>query len=175
MRPLGIVLLLIALAYVAMAAFHNGSVNIRFHLRRLNVDWTLPVPPLKLTAYQIVVASADLLVAAWVLYLLMPSMGIDYLKFVGIYMVAYVLVVISHVPGGFGVLEPGILLMLPEQHRLAGFAALVVFRIIYYWAPLVIALTLLSVYEIAIHRRSPASLNAPAPSEVSALQPSQKS
>ena len=74
----------------------------------------LPVPPFKLTVCQIVIASADLLVAAWVLHMLMPRMpGIDYPKFVGIYMVAYVAVVLSHVPGGLGVLEPAILLFLP--------------------------------------------------------------
>jgi uncharacterized membrane protein YbhN (UPF0104 family) len=159
MRPLGVVLLLVAAAYVGLAAYHKGSVKI--------LRWTLPVPPFKLTVCQIVIASADLLVAAWVLHMLMPRVpGIDYPKFVGIYMVAYVLVVLSHVPGGLGVLEPAILLFLPHHYRLAGFAALIVFRVIYFWAPFLIALVLLGIHEISLRKqwlRPPAESPTPQP------------
>ena len=87
----------------------------------------------------------------------MPDMnGIDYPEFVGIYMVAYVLVVLSHVPGGFGVLEPVVLLLVPCQYRLQGFAALLVFRVIYFWVPLVMAAGLLVGYEVILRRQSPA-------------------
>ncbi len=150
MRPVGIILLALALAYLAMAAWHKGSVRL--------FRWTLPVPPFKLTVYQLLVAAADLLVAALVLYMLMPAMkGIDYPEFVGIYMVAYVLVVLSHVPGGFGVLEPVVLLLVPYPYRLDGFAALLVFRVIYFWVPLLIAAGLLAGYEVILRRQPPAA------------------
>jgi uncharacterized membrane protein YbhN (UPF0104 family) len=145
-RPLGAILLASAVAYLGLAAWHQGSVKL--------LRWTLPVPPFKLTVYQLAVATADLLVAALVLFLLMPKMpGIDYLEFVGIYMVAYVLVVLSHVPGGLGVLEPVILLLLPCNFRLEAFAALLVFRVIYFWVPLLIALLLLVGYELVLRRQ----------------------
>ena len=148
MRPIGVILLVIAVAYLALAAWHQGSVKL--------LRWTLPVPPFKLTVYQMVVAVADLLVAAWVLYLLMPHMtGIDYPKFVAIYMVAYVIVVITHVPGGLGVLELVVLLLVPCQYGSQGFAALIVFRIIYFWAPLVLAAVLLVGYEVILRKQSP--------------------
>ena len=127
MRPLGVVLLLVAAAYVVMfcGSHHLGCLCLRTSQEPSQDAAHLPVPPLKLTVCQIVIASADLLVAALVLHMLMPQMpGIDFPKFVGIYMVAYVAVVLSHVPGGLGVLEPAILLFLPPQCRLAGFAAL---------------------------------------------------
>ena len=147
MRPIGVILLAIAVAYLALAAWHKGEVKL--------LRWTLPVPPFKLTVYQILVAAADLLVAAWVLYLLMPHMnGIDYPEFVGIYMVAYVLVVLSHVPGGFGVLEPVVLLLVPCQYRLQGFAALLVFRVMYFWSLLVLAAVLLVGYEVILRKQS---------------------
>ena len=57
MRPIGVILLAIAVAYLALAAWHKGSVKL--------LRWTLPVPPFKFTVYQILVAAADLLVAAW--------------------------------------------------------------------------------------------------------------
>ena len=154
-RPLGAVLLAIAIAYLGLAAWHQGSVKL--------YRWTLPVPPFKLTVYQLLVAAADLLVAALVLFLLMPKMpGIDYLEFVGIYMVAYVLVVLSHVPGGLGVLEPVILLLLPCNFRLQAFAALLVFRVIYFWVPLLIAFLLLAGYEVVL-RRQPAESSGATP------------
>ncbi len=147
-RPLGAVLLAVAAAYLGLAAWHQGSVKL--------YRWTLPVPPFKLTVYQLLVASADLLVAALVLFLLMPKMpGIDYLEFVGIYMAAYVLVVLSHVPGGFGVLEPAVLLMLPCHSWENAFAALVVFRVIYFWVPLLIAFLLLIGYEVILRKQPP--------------------
>ena len=163
MRPLGVVLLVLAVAYVALAATHDTLAARYEKIRR----WNLPVPPFKLTVYQIAVAAADLLVAAWVLYMLMPRMReIDYPKFVGIYMVAYVLVVLSHVPGGLGVLEPAILLFLPHHYRLAGFAALIVFRVIYYWTPFLIAMVLLGMHEISLRKqwiRPPAESPSPQP------------
>jgi uncharacterized membrane protein YbhN (UPF0104 family) len=147
-RPIGVVLLASAAAYLGAAAWHKGSIKL--------FRWTLPVPPFQLTVYQLLVATADLLVAAWVLFLLMPKMpGIDYLEFVGIYMVAYVLVVLSHVPGGLGVLEPVILLLLPCPFRLRAFAALLVFRVIYFWVPLLIAFLLLAGYEFILRRQPP--------------------
>ena len=93
--------------------------------------------------------------------------GIDYPKFVAIYMVAYVLVVITHVPGGFGVLELVVLLLVPCQYGSQGFAALIVFRIIYYWAPLVMATVLLGITSdpaqaVALRRRPTAGRTAAA-------------
>ncbi len=142
MRPIGGVLLALALAYVGLSALHKGSVR------------GVPLPPFSLTVQQILVASADLLVAAWVLHTLMPRMkGIDYPELVGIYMMAYVLVVLSHVPGGLGVLEPTILVLIPHEYRLQGFAALIVFRVIYYWAPMLIAMVLLGLYEFSLRKQ----------------------
>ena len=77
--------------------FHRGSLKI--------FRWTLPVPPFRLTVYQIAIASADMLVAGSVLYILFPPVRGGYLTVLEVYLVAYVLIVLSHVPGGWGVLE----------------------------------------------------------------------
>ena len=51
--------------------FHRGSLKI--------FRWTLPVPPFRLTLYQIAIASADMLVAGSVLYALFPPIHGGYL------------------------------------------------------------------------------------------------
>jgi uncharacterized membrane protein YbhN (UPF0104 family) len=62
-------------------------------------------------------------------------------------MLAYVGVVISHVPGGYGFQEWVVLAFCPG-HRVA--AALIVFRVIYYWVPLAIASALLGGHELIL-------------------------
>jgi phosphatidylglycerol lysyltransferase len=58
----------------------------------------------------------------------------------------------SNVPGGIGVFEFVLLLLLPgvPQDRLLG--ALVAYRAIYYFAPFAVALVLLGVHEVWVHR-----------------------
>jgi uncharacterized membrane protein YbhN (UPF0104 family) len=144
-RIVGIVLLGVAVAYLGASACHKGTVTLW--------RWKLPVPPFKLTLYQVGVASADLLVAAGVLYALLPSMaGIDYPKFLGIYMLAYVAAVLSHMPGGYAVFDGVVLAFLPEEYESAGIAALLVFRVIYYWVPLLLAAALLAGHEFVLRR-----------------------
>jgi phosphatidylglycerol lysyltransferase len=58
----------------------------------------------------------------------------------------------SNVPGGIGVFEFVLLLLLPgvPEDRLLG--ALVAYRAIYYFAPFAVALVLLGVHELWVHR-----------------------
>src|SRR5208283_1373320 len=100
----GIVLLAMTATYVGASLFHRGSVKI--------LRWTLPVPPFRLTIYQIAIASADMLVAGSVLYTLFPPIRGGYLTVLEVYLVVYVLIVLSHVPGGWGVLEAGMMTLL---------------------------------------------------------------
>ena len=60
------------------------------------------MPPLKLTLYQIVIACADLLVAALVLYILLPPIEGGYVRVLSVFMLAFVVAVLTHVPGGYG-------------------------------------------------------------------------
>ena len=59
---------------------------------------------------------------------------------------------ISNVPGGIGVFETVLLLLLRSvpQDRLLG--ALVAYRAIYYFAPFALALVLLGAHELWVHR-----------------------
>lgn len=113
----------------------------------------IPVPKPRIAIAQIVVACADLLCAASVLYVLLPPQAvIGFAAFAGVYLVAIAAGVISNVPGGIGVFEAMLLLLLPSvpQDRLLG--ALVAYRAIYYFAPFALALALLGAHELWVHR-----------------------
>ncbi|MFZ5828987.1 MAG: lysylphosphatidylglycerol synthase transmembrane domain-containing protein [Planctomycetota bacterium] len=149
-RWLGVALLAMAVCYVGFCALHRGSLRIG--------RWLLPAPPFRLTIYQILIASGDLILAAAVLYHLLPPVeGLGYLRVLGVFMLSYVAVVLTHVPGGYGVLEIGILRLLPEEHGPAVIAALLIFRVVYFWAPLVISASLLAVHEFMLTAPAPRS------------------
>ncbi len=100
--------------------------------------------------YQIVIACGDLLVAAAVLYMLLPPVDGGYLRIVGVFMLAFVVAVLSHVPGGYGVLDYLILELLPKEQEPMVLAAIIVFRVIYYWVPLLIAAVMLGCNELTL-------------------------
>jgi uncharacterized membrane protein YbhN (UPF0104 family) len=82
-------------------------------------------------------------VAAAVLYTLLPPAEGGYVRILGVFMLAFVAAVLSHVPGGYGVFDVLIVEFLPKDRGPAVVAALLVFRVIYYWLPLLIAASLL--------------------------------
>jgi len=113
----------------------------------------IPVPTPGFAFAQIAIGCADLLCAAAVLFALLPThAGISFSAFAAVFLIAIAAGVISNVPGGIGVFETVLLLLLPEvpKDRLLG--ALVAYRVIYYFAPFAIALALLGVHEIWVHR-----------------------
>jgi phosphatidylglycerol lysyltransferase len=113
----------------------------------------IPVPKPKIAFAQIGVACADLLCAASVLYVLLPAQAdIGFGAFAGIYLIAIAAGVISNVPGGIGVFETVLLLLLRSVPKDQLLGALVAYRAIYYFAPFGVALALLGAHEIWVHR-----------------------
>ena len=113
----------------------------------------IPVPSGRIAVAQIAVASADLLCAAGVLYVLLPPQAaVGFAEFAGLYLIAITAGIISNVPGGVGVFESVLLLIFrtvpPDQ--LLG--ALLAYRVIYYFGPFSVALALLGAHEIWVHR-----------------------
>ena len=152
-RLFGIVLLALTALYAGASLLHRGSLKV--------FRWTLPVPPFRLIVCQIAIASADMLVAAFVLYVLFPPIDGGYLKVLEVYLVAYVLNVLSHVPGGWGVLEAVVMTLLGTLQLVPNhdanvpkvLAAIIVFRVIYYLLPLLCAAAMLGWHEIALRKK----------------------
>jgi phosphatidylglycerol lysyltransferase len=141
----GSVLLAAVAAYLWLVCTRHKPLRIR--------SMQIPVPKPRIAFAQVAVACADLLCAASVLYVLLPGQAdISFAAFAGVYLIAIAAGVISNVPGGIGVFETVLLLLLPSvpKDRLLG--ALVAYRAIYYFAPFAVALALLGLHELWVHR-----------------------
>ncbi|MBD9369407.1 bifunctional lysylphosphatidylglycerol flippase/synthetase MprF [Xanthomonas sp. XNM01] len=110
--------------------------------------WVERLPGRRLMLEQLLWSALDILATGAVLWLLLPDGAIGFPVFIGFYAAALVLAVISHVPGGLGVFEATMLLALGGRvpaETVAG--ALVLYRLIYYVLPLLLALGLLLLHE----------------------------
>ena len=141
----GTLLLAAVAAYLWLVCTRHAPLRFR--------RFEIPVPKPRIAISQLGVGCVDLLCAAGVLYVLLPAhASISFAAFAGVYLLALAAGAASNVPGGIGVFEFVLLLLLPgvPQDRLLG--ALVAYRAIYYFAPFLIALVLLGVHEIWVHR-----------------------
>lgn len=106
---------------------------------------TARTPSLRSGALQAIVAVGDWIMAAGVLFILLPDHGgWTFAPFIVVFVASALLGAVSGAPGGIGVFEASILALAPEtQHAPAALAALLAYRFIYTLAPLGIAAVLL--------------------------------
>lgn len=118
----------------------------RRHIRLRGLE--LELPSLVPTLAQIALSLGDICCAAGALYLLLPAnTQLDFAPFVAVYVGACILGVISHAPGGIGVFEAVMLNAIPSASREDVLASLLMFRVIYYFLPFIVALALLGADE----------------------------
>ncbi len=111
-------------------------------------SWNFSLPGPVSTIGSMLVGIADTGAAALALWLLMPSgLAMSFPGFLVIFVVATILGVVSHVPGGLGVFEALLLLAIPQAAKADVVGSLLMFRIVYYLAPFAIAAALLAVHE----------------------------
>jgi phosphatidylglycerol lysyltransferase len=116
-------------------------------------SFEIPVPKPRVAFAQIGVSCLDMLCACAVLYVLLPPQAsISFIAFAGVYLLALAAGVISNVPGGIGVFEFVLLLLLPGVPQDQMLGALLAYRSIYYFAPFAVALVLLGAHEVWVHR-----------------------
>jgi phosphatidylglycerol lysyltransferase len=74
--------------------------------------------------------------AAGALYLLLPAATeIGFVGFIGLYLIAIAIGVVSHVPGGLGVFEATMLVLLPSIPAPTFLGAALVYRVLYFFLP----------------------------------------
>ncbi len=142
-RVIGMVFLVIVCVYLLLIAVRRRPVNLR--------GWEWTVPSVGLSAGQIMIASLDWMLAAGVLYVLLPQeIHVVFPRFLTIFMLAQAAGLLSYVPGGLGVFETAILLLLADlgDNTPTLAAALLLYRLIYYILPLILASVLLAIHEI---------------------------
>ncbi|MDX3911401.1 MAG: bifunctional lysylphosphatidylglycerol flippase/synthetase MprF [Sphingobium sp.] len=120
----------------------KGGRHVRF--RKLS----LPLPGAPVALAQIGVAAVDLAAASAALFVLVPGVDVSTWPpfFMG-YTLAIIAVLVTHVPGGIGIFEAVMLAALPSTNRPELVAALLAYRLIYYIAPLIVAIALVAFHE----------------------------
>lgn len=110
--------------------------------------WRLVLPGASGLLARIGLGVVDVGCAAAALYVLLPAdLQPGYAVFLLVFLTAIVAGTASHVPGGLGVLEATVLVGLGAGTNPDVIAALVVYRVIYYLLPLVVAGLALAIYE----------------------------
>ncbi|MHB1271611.1 MAG: bifunctional lysylphosphatidylglycerol flippase/synthetase MprF [Rhodanobacter sp.] len=153
--PLGVLLALIPLAWLA-----GGQIRRPVRIWR----WRVNLPSTRTGLQQILLGALDWGLAAAVLYVLMPDqLNHGFGHFLAIFVIAQIIGLISHVPGGIGVFEAVMLASFGATGNQALTApilgALAAFRVIYYLLPLCTATVLVLQREARGLRRK--SLLAP--------------
>ncbi|MES2413040.1 MAG: lysylphosphatidylglycerol synthase domain-containing protein [Pseudomonadota bacterium] len=132
LRLAGVVLVAIAGAYVCACAFVKRR---RFSLRGHSIE----LPSARLACLQLLMGAANWLVMSCILFILFQY-RIEFPAVVSVLLLAAVAGVITHIPAGLGVLEAVFVALLshlmPQPELLA---ALVAYRVLYYIAPLALA------------------------------------
>lgn len=117
-------------------------------------------PPMNLSLLQLVVSAADFALASLVLYILLPDGTANYSTVLVSYLAAMIVAVTLHVPGGFGVLEVIVLDLLTKNEVtpsneliVAVTCGLLLFRVVYYLIPGLIALVMFLWQEVIFWRQ----------------------
>ena len=140
------------LAGVGMLAFVGLYVaGSTFGLAPLKIGkYTLAYPKLEITLRQLTAAPIELLGAAGIIYFALPEAGNPgYFIVLGVFLASFSAALLSHAPGGLGVLELVFLTAMPDMPKASVAAALLVFRLLYLILPLLFSLVVVFYFEQA--------------------------
>ena len=139
-RGLGAGLLGFVCLYIIGSLRHFKPLTIAgFHL-------VYPRPPIALR--QLFAAPLELIGAAGIIYFALPEVGNPgYLIVLGVFLASFSAALLSHAPGGLGVLEFIFLTAMPGLPKADVVAALIVFRLFYLLIPLAFAIVMVIGFE----------------------------
>ena len=140
-RGIGILVLLILITYVAWVWRAPRMIG--------RQNWEVHLPGGPLTLLQVVIGIIDLSCCALAMYMLVPNEPyVDFVAIAVIFVSATLLGFVSHSPGGLGVFDATMLIALWEYDREELLAGLLLFRLLYYLTPFVLALVILGSREL---------------------------
>ena len=141
---MGIGCLTLPAAYLILSAFVGKPLRIG--------RWSLDMPPFRLALGQVLIGSVNFAFVAACLHQALAAVAeVAYLGVASVYVIANATALVSHVPGGLGVIESVVMYLLP-QNNLIG--PLLVFRFVYFLVPLGLGSILLAATELFERRRS---------------------
>jgi phosphatidylglycerol lysyltransferase len=149
----GWALMLMPFGYLAATVLRRAP------LRLWTLALRLPTP--RVAVAQLTLSVIDWALAGAVMYVLLPPSALSFLPFMGVFLVSILLGMASHVPGGLGVFE-GLMVLLLKPYLTSSqlLPALVVYRAVYYLLPLIVALLVLLADELHQRRGHAARVGA---------------
>jgi glycosyltransferase 2 family protein len=142
----------LAAAYVAACAFVRMPLRFR--------SWSIELPRLRLALAQVVIGPLNFAcVAACLHQALSAVLELPYLDVASVYVIANTTALISHVPGGLGVIETVVMYLVPGENLIG---ALLVFRFVYFLVPLALGLTTFAITELWLRRGTEKGQGMPA-------------
>lgn len=160
-RVLGIGLLAFVALYVAGSLLKLKPLTIR--------SFKLEYPRPAIMGRQLIAAPLELLGAAGIIYFALPEAGNPgFLVVLAVFLASFSAALVSNAPGGLGVFELVFVLAMPDIDRPAVIAALLVFRLFYFWLPFLISVVVVLLYErnrlaAALRKRPHAGESPPEP------------
>jgi uncharacterized membrane protein YbhN (UPF0104 family) len=147
-RIVSMICLVLVGVYLGFSLFHKKNILIANH--------EISFPEIKTALAQIALASTDWLLAGSILLVLLPPVeGQPPVSILAVYILAQMGVLVSQVPGGLGVLEGMLMILLPVSLKGDGeIAAILAFRIIFSIIPLLVSSLCFGIYEVW-HRITP--------------------
>lgn len=138
----GVVVILLGLYVIWNVKRAGSSATIR--------GWQVPVPGARFALAQLVIGVVDWTLAAAVAYaLLPPTPSLDFFGFLSLFLLAQVVSLVSHVPGGLGIFETLMVVLLrPYLPAAEAFGSLMAYRVIYYLLPFAFSALMFAAYEI---------------------------
>lgn len=110
---------------------------------------TWHLPSLSIALSQWLLGTADVFVTLWILFLILPPAAVSLGAFLAAYFMAEVVAILTHAPGGIGVFESTLLMLLDGRLSEAVLlSSLLLYRVIYFLIPLVLGIALLAVDEV---------------------------
>ena len=145
LRPVGAVSVALVTAYVVWSVRGHRAIRLG--------GWKLSAPSPRTVGAQAGVAALDWMLAGAALYVLLPGgHGLGFVPFLGIFLIAQVAGLVSHVPGGLGVVESIVVLLLKPYLPVAPIlGALITYRVVYYLMPFGAGVVLLALHELRPH------------------------
>ena len=160
-RVVGIGCLAFVAVYVLGSLLHFRPFTVRgFRL-------AYPGPPVMLR--QLVAAPLELIGAAGIIYFALPdAVNPGFLVVLGAFLASFSAALVSHAPGGLGVLELVFVAMMPDVPKADVIAALLVFRLFYLLLPFAMAILVVLLFErarlaAAWRDRMPSTIIPPVP------------
>jgi uncharacterized membrane protein YbhN (UPF0104 family) len=135
---------LLLLGLVALYVFGAWRQFPAWTWRSLHIEY----PRMHIVGRQLLAGPLELAGAAAIIYFALPEAGNPgYVAVLGIFLASFSLALLSHAPGGLGVLEMTFIAALPEIPTVDVLTALIVFRGLYLLVPFALSLLVVGVFE----------------------------